>query len=123
MWLWASLWKLWEYKQMFSKYKSLQKALENLIIRAKEWKYIDANWEEQSGSVVIDITGEMKVRAVTINDESLLSPAKKTELENLLLATMAKAQTKAQEVVQEKTKEILWMDPNDLAGMLWGLGK
>jgi hypothetical protein len=39
------------------------------------------------------------------------------------LATMAKAQTKAQEVVQEKTKEILWMDPNDLAGMLWGLGK
>jgi DNA-binding protein YbaB len=49
----------------------------------------------------------MKVRAVTINDESLLSPAKKTELENLLLATMAKAQTKAQEVVQEKTKEIL----------------
>lgn len=123
MWLWASLWKLWEYKQMFSKYKSLQKALENLIIRAKEWKYIDANWEEQSGSVVIDITGEMKVRAVTINDESLLSPAKKTELENLLLATMAKAQTKAQEVVQEKTKEILGMDPNDLAGMLWGLWK
>ena len=123
MWLWASLWKLWEYKQMFSKYKSLQKSLENLIIRAKEWKYIDANWEEQSGSVVIDITGEMKVRAVTINDESLLSPAKKTELENLLLATMAKAQTKAQEVVQEKTKEILGMDPNDLAGMLWGLWK
>jgi len=123
MWLWASLWKLWEYKQMFSKYKSLQKALENLIIRAKEWKYIDANWEEQSGSVVIDITGEMKVRAVTINDESLLSPAKKTELENLLVATMVKAQTKAQEVVQEKTKEILGMDPNDLAGMLGWLGK
>jgi len=65
----------------------------------------------------------MKVRAVTINDESLLSPAKKTELENLLLATMAKAQTKAQEVVQEKTKEILGMDPNDLAWMLWGLWK
>jgi len=123
MWLWASLWKLWEYKQMFSKYKSLQKSLENLIIRAKEWKYIDANWEEQSGSVVIDITWELKVKNVTINDESLLSPAKKTELENLLLATMTKAQTKAQEVVQEKTKEILGMDPNDLAWMLWGLWK
>ena len=123
MWLWASLWKLWEYKQMFSKYKSLQKALEKLIIRAKEWKYIDANWEEQSGSVVIDITWELKVKNVTINDTSLLSPARKTELENLLLATMTKAQTKAQEVVQEKTKEILWMDPNDLAGMLWWLGK
>ena len=123
MWLWASLWKLWEYKQMFSKYKSLQKSLENLIIRAKEWKYIDANWEEQSGSVVIDITWELKVTNVTINDESLLSPAKKTELENLLLATMTKAQTKAQEVVQEKTKEILGMDPNDLAWMLWGLWK
>lgn len=123
MWLWASLWKLWEYKQMFSKYKSLQKALEKLIIRAKEWKYIDANWEEQSGSVVIDITWELKVKSVSINDTSLLSPAKKTELENLLLATMTKAQTKAQEVVQEKTKEILGMDPNDLAWMLWGLGK
>lgn len=123
MWLWASLWKLWEYKQMFSKYKSLQKALEKLIIRAKEWKYIDANWEEQSGSVVIDITWELKVKNVTINDTSLLSPSRKTELENLLLATMTKAQTKAQEVVQEKTKEILGMDPNDLAGMLWGLWK
>ena len=123
MWLWASLWKLWEYKQMFSKYKSLQKALEKLIIRAKEWKYIDANWEEQSGSVVIDITWELKVKSVSINDTSLLSPAKKTELENLLLATMTKAQTKAQEVVQEKTKEILGMDPNDLAWMVWGLGK
>lgn len=123
MWLWASLWKLWEYKQMFSKYKSLQKALEKLIIRAKEWKYIDENWEEQSGSVVIDITGEMKVKAVTINDKTLLSPSKKSELESLLLATMTKAQTKAQEVVQEKTKEILWMDPDALAGMLWWLGK
>ena len=123
MWLWASLWKLWEYKQMFSKYKSLQKALEKLIIRAKEGKYIDANWEEQSGSIIIDITGEMKVKAVTINDETLLTPARKKELENLLLATMAKAQTKAQEVVQEKTKEIIGMDPNDLAGMLWGLWK
>jgi hypothetical protein len=39
-------------------------------------------------------------------------------LENLLLVTMTKAQTKAQEVVQEKTKEILGMDPNELAGML-----
>lgn len=123
MWLWASLWKLWEYKQMFSKYKSLQKALEKLIIRAKEGKYIDTNWEEQSGSVVIDITGEMKIKAVTINDEALLTPARKTELENLLLATMSKAQTKAQEVVQEKTKEILGMDPDALAGMLWGLWK
>ena len=43
----------------------------------------------------------MKVKAVTINDKTLLSPAKKSELESLLLVTMTKAQTKAQEVVQE----------------------
>jgi hypothetical protein len=47
-------------------------------------------------------------------------------LESLLIATMQKAQTKAQEVVAEKSKDVLWVDPNNLWAMwdmLWWLGK
>lgn len=106
---------------MFSKYKALQKSLQNLVIRAKEWKYIDENWEEQSWAIVIDMTWELKIKDVSIKDVSLLSPDRKVDLENLLMATIQKAQTKAQEVVSEKTKDILGVDPNNLAGMLGGL--
>lgn len=104
---------------MFSKYKALQKSLQNLVIRAKEWKYIDENWEEQTGAIIIDMTWELKIKDVSIKDVSLLAPNRKADLENLLIATIQKAQTKAQEVVSEKTKDILWVDPNNLAGMLW----
>jgi hypothetical protein len=42
-------------------------------------------------------------------------------VENLLITAIQKAQNKAQEVVAQQTKEILWVDTNDLAGMLgWG---
>lgn len=126
MGLWASLWKLWQYKEMFSKYKALQKSLQNLVIRAKEWKYVDENWEEQSWAVVVDMTWEMKIKDIKINDTSLLNPDNKSNLESLLIATMQKAQTKAQEVVAEKSKDVLWVDPNNLWAMwdmLWWLGK
>jgi hypothetical protein len=46
-------------------------------------------------------------------------------LENLVIATFQKAQTKAQEVAAEKTKDLLWVDPNNLWAlwdMLWGFG-
>lgn len=56
---------------------------------------------------MIDITGEMKIRALNINDESLLSPQQKGELESILIEAFQKAQNKAQEVAAEKTKEIL----------------
>lgn len=111
---------------MFSKYKALQKSLQNLVIRAKEWKYVDENWEEQSWAVVVDMTWEMKIKDIKINDTSLLNPDNKSNLESLLIATMQKAQTKAQEVVAEKSKDVLWVDPNNLWAMwdmLWWLGK
>jgi DNA-binding protein YbaB len=57
----------------------------------------------------------MKLRDLTINDENLLDPSKKSELEDMIVKTFQKAQTKAQEVVAEKTKEILGFDPNDMA--------
>lgn len=111
--------KVGEMKKMYDKYKALQKALQNLVIRAKEWKYI-SNGEEIDWAVVVDITWEMKLRDLSINDESLLSIDKKSELEEIIVKTFQKAQIKAQEVVAEKTKEILWFDPNDMASMMAG---
>jgi len=49
----------------------------------------------------------MKLRELHINDDALLSPSKKSELEGLITKCFMKAQTKAQEIVGEKTKEIL----------------
>jgi DNA-binding protein YbaB len=49
----------------------------------------------------------MKIKDLHINDEALFTPSRKSELENLLIAAIQKAQNKAQEVVAEQTKEIL----------------
>ena len=111
--------KLWEMKKMYDKYKTLQKALKNLVIRGKEGKFTWPDGTEQD-AIVVDISGEMKLRELHINDDALLSPAKKSELEGLILKCFQKAQEKAQEIVGEKTKEILWVDPSDMANMLGG---
>ncbi len=111
--------KLWEMKKMYDKYKTLQKALKNLVIRGKEGKFTWADGLEQD-AIVVDISGEMKLRELHINDDSLLDPMKKSQLESLITSCFQKAQTKAQEIVGEKTKEILWVDPSDMASMLGG---
>jgi len=113
--------KIGEMKKMYDKYKTLQKALQNLVIRAKEWKYVSGD-EELEWAVVVDITWEMKLRDIHINDIRLLDPSKKSELEEIIVKTFQKAQSKAQEVVAEKTKEILGFDPNDMASMMAGGG-
>ena len=125
MWFWGSLWKIWQMKQAYDKYKSLKKTLDNLVIRAKEWKYIDEDWNEVQWAIVVDLDWEMKLRNFMINDTTLLDPKKKSELEKLVIATFQKAQAKAQEVAAEKTKDLLGVDPNNLWAlwdMLWGLG-
>lgn len=99
-----------EMKQMYDKYKKLQDALKKLIIRAKE------------SGVTIDITGEQKIKSVTIEDEDLMQLERKADLEHAIKACIEKGQAKAQEVAMQKTKEILGFDPNDLAGMLGGMG-
>jgi len=104
------MWQMGEMKKMFDSYKKLQNVLKKTIIRARE------------SGVVIDITAEMKVKDVKIEDETLLDPSRKTDIEEAIKACFAKWQTKAQEIAMEKTKEILWFDPNDLAGMMWGGG-
>ena len=113
------LWKMGELKKMYDKYKELQKALKNLVIRAKEGEYTDENGDKMS-SVVIDMTWEMKVRDFKINNVELLDPTKKEELEELVVKAFQKAQNKAQEVAAEKTKEVLWFDPSNLAALMWG---
>ena len=125
MWLWWSFWKIWQMKQAYDKIKTLKKSLGNLVIRAKEWKYIDEDWNEVQWAVVIDLDWEMKLRNFVINDKNLLDPSKKSELESLITATFQKAQTKAQEVAAQKTQDLLWVDPNNLWAlwdMLWWLG-
>ncbi len=111
--------KMGELKKMYDKYKELQKALKNLVIRAKEWEYTDADWEKKS-AIVIDMTWEMKVRDFKINDLGLLDPSQKDKLEGLVVQAFQKAQNKAQEVAAEKTKEVLWFDPSNLAAMMGG---
>lgn len=112
--------QLGEMKKLYDKYKTLQGKLKNLLIRAKEWKFIDTDGTEREDAVVVEMTAEMKVHALNINDTSLLSVDKKSLLESLLIKTFVKAQTKAQEVAAEKTKEILGFDPSDMAGMMAG---
>lgn len=102
--------KLWDMKKLYDKYKKLQDALKKLIIRAKH------------NGVTIDLTWEQKVKSVTIEDEELLSLERKTDLESAIKWALEKGQAKAQEVSMQKTKEILGFDPNDLAGMMWGMG-
>ncbi len=98
---------LWDMQQMYTKYQDLQKKLSKTLIRAKE------SW------VIIDITADTKVKEVKIEDESLLSPERKEEMEEAIKNAIVKWQQKAQEVAMEKTKEILWFDPSELGSMFW----
>lgn len=113
--------KIWEMKKMYDKYKTLQNALKNLIIRGKEGKFMWWDGTEQD-AIVVDINGEMKLKDLKINDTTLLDPTRKSELEGIIIKCFQKAQEKAQEIVGEKTKEILGVDPSDMASMLWGGG-
>lgn len=110
-------WKIGEMKKMYDKYKTLQKALKNLVIRGKEGKFTGEDGTEQD-AVIVDISGEMKLRDLKIQDMDLLQPNKKEHLEKIIIACFQKAQTKAQEIAAEKTKEVLGFDPSDMANMM-----
>lgn len=114
-------WQLGEMKKLYDKYKTLQDKLKNLLIRAKEWSFTDIDGSQRDDAIVVEMSGEMKLSNFTINDTTLLSIDKKQVLESLVVKCFVKAQTKAQEVVADKTKEILGFDPSDMAGMMaWG---
>ncbi len=113
-------WQLGEMKKLYDKYKTLQEKLKNLLIRAKEGKFTDTDGTEREDAIVVEMTGEMKVHAFSINDTSLLALDRKQMLESLVVKAFTKAQGKAQEIAAEKTKEILGFDPSDMAGMMAG---
>ncbi len=104
--------QLGEMKKMYDKYKKLQEALKNVIIRAKD--------NTENPIVVVEISGEMKIKKVEIVDESVLSSEHKTKLEQAIQTAFEKGQSKAQEIATEKTKDILGFDPSQMAGMLGG---
>ena len=101
------LWSMGQMRDLFTKYSKLQESLKTTIIRARE------EW------VLVDITGEMKIKDVKIEDEALLDISRKSDLEAAIKAAFDKWQKKAQEVAMQKTKDILGFDPND---MLWAMG-
>ena len=102
----------------------MKKDLEKLVIRSKEWTYIDENWTEQNWAIVIDITWELKIKSLVINDVNLLDPSKKSKLEEILVAALQKWLTKAQEVSAEKAKWLFdWVDMNSLWELIWWLWK
>lgn len=99
-----------QMKELYTKYKKLQDALKNLIIRSRE------------DGILIDMSGEMDITDVKIEDETLLSIEAKDKLENAFMAAYRKAKQKAQQVSMEKTKEILGFDPQDMLGGMMGGG-
>lgn len=102
--------KLGEMKGLYDKYKKLQETLKWLIIRSR------------TDGILVDMTAEMDIQDVKVEDDTLMDITQKERLEKAFMAAYAKAKTKAQSIAMEKTKEILWFDPNDLMGMMWGGG-
>lgn len=108
-----------ELKKMYDKYKKLQDALKNIIIRAKEIQEFKGN----ELGVMMDISGETKLKEVTLHDPANVLPEDvKKHLEKVIKIAFEKWQAKAQEIAQEKTKEILGFDPSQLGSMMWGGG-
>ena len=99
-----------QMKELFAKYTKLQESLKTTIIRARE------------DGVLVDITWEMKIKDVKIEDENLLNLDNKSKLEKAIIAAFEKGQKKSQEVAMQKTKDILGFDPNDIASMMWWMG-
>ena len=110
-------------KKMYDKYKKLQDALKNIIIRAKDIPLFKTQtWEAEFG-VLIDISGETKVKEIQIHDPAnILSADVKKHLEKCMKVAFEKGHAKAQEIAQEKTKEILGFDPSQLGSMMGWAG-
>lgn len=109
--------QMWEMKKMYDKYKKLQDALQSIIIRAKDV----SSYEWKDLGIMIDISGDTKVKDVQIHDpENIIPESVRKHLEKSIKVSFEKGQQKSQEVAQEKTKEILGFDPTQLAWMMWG---
>jgi DNA-binding YbaB/EbfC family protein len=71
-----------------------------------ELKKTEIDAASRGNLVQVTVTGELKLKVVTI-DETLLTPARKLELERLVQATMTEAFNRAQQLAAEKTRAIM----------------
>ncbi len=71
-----------------------------------ELKKTEIDAASRDDLVKVTITGELKLKSVTI-DESMLNPGRKLELERLIQATIAEAFTRAQQIAADKTREVM----------------
>lgn len=88
--------KMKQLYQLQKKAKEIQKNLRDTEIEAKS----------SNGLVTVVYNGEQKMVSVEI-DQSLLSPDRKTELEQTLIRVAAEAQSRAQSIATDKTKDVM----------------
>ena len=81
--------------ELKSKMEAMQAALGNLEVEGAAG----------GGLVTVKLTGKGEVRGVSI-DETLLKPAEKQILEDLIVAAHADARRKAETLLQEKMKSL-----------------
>lgn len=87
--------KLKQFKDMRSQAKTMQSALADESVTVKE----------AGDSVVMTMDGNLKMTGLAI-DEDLLSPDKKTKLENAIKSAHENAMKKMQRIMAMKMKEM-----------------
>lgn len=117
-------WKAGELKDMYDKYKKLEKEISNLMVIWREGEFIhqDEKGEEKKGDIMIKMDGKTNLVDFKITNPELLKEEKQLELESLIVKCFKKTQTKIQEEVQGRTQKIMWFDPSQI-GSLWNLLK
>lgn len=82
--------------KMLWKAKQMQKELKNIEVEA----------QSGDGSVTVVVNGEMHLKEITLNEESL-KPENKRQLEKNIQQTVSEAMSRAQAVAAEKTKSVM----------------
>jgi DNA-binding protein YbaB len=82
--------------QLQKKAKEVQRDLKNTEIEASS----------TDGTVVVVLSADQKIKEIKV-DESLLSPDKKSEIEDKLVKVVSEGLSRAQAVAAEKTKSLM----------------
>ena len=96
---------------LFSK---LQEAQQKMQEGKQKLANITIDGEAGDGAVKVSVTGNREVKTISVND-SLLSPERKEELEDLLVTALNRALQNAEKQYEEEMKDVA-------GGMLGGLG-
>jgi len=96
---------------LFSK---LQEAQQKMQEGKQKLANVIIEGEAGDGAVKVSMTGNREVKTISVND-SLLSPERKEELEDLLITALNRALQNAEKQFEEEMKDVA-------GGMLGGLG-